>query len=296
MMNVEENVQEQLSLNLMNKISFFRYPIKIMIKSTKPTTNPSPIGKAKTWKKKVPKYDKNQVKQFMPFIRKIQEEEMKEIDKEILEERKHDEEFYQKEKMQAEVHQLKITMVEENIDKLKKKKKDLFLKLKNIVDTDQETQIKKKQEEELKNEIYQQKLEEEKRNQQYYERRQNVSIMGTPTKSPLGQGPSSMLRSPLSGQPSQSYYFPEQQQNYQPVLEQHQPVYSSYQQSTTPPQTYSQNGMYSSSYQRNSYQGQNNNQGGGQGGYPSSNSSSGYSGNLNRNNFYNQGGQGYKRT
>jgi hypothetical protein len=275
-----------------------------MIKSTKPTTNPSPIGKAKTWKKKVPKYDKNQVKQFMPFIRKIQEEEMKEIDKEIIEERKHDEEFYQKEKMQAEVHQLKITMVEENIDKLKKKKKDLFLKLKNIVDTDQETQIKKKQEEELKNEIYQQKMEEEKRNQQYYERRQNVSIMGTPTKSPLGQGPPSILRSPLGQSPlgSQSYYFPvEQSQNYQQqpsVLEHQQPVYYSPYQSSQPlPQpSSSSQGIYSSYTQRNSYQGQNNNGSG----YPSNNSSSGgYGGNVNRNNFYNgnQGQQqGYKRT
>eukprot|EP01080_Neovahlkampfia_damariscottae_P010728 gene10728-3348_t len=182
----------------------------------KETATYSPISKPKTWKRRVPKYDKNQVKLFMPFIRKIQQEEMKELDKEIIEERKHDEEFYQKEKMQAEVHSIKVQLVEQNIDNLKKRKRELFLKLKNI----QEAQMKKKQEEELKNEILQQKLEEEKRNP-YYDRRPNVPpIMGSSYRQE-SQSPITpiMNRSPFQSSSNSSYYYQESQ-NYQPPTSQ----------------------------------------------------------------------------
>lgn len=112
--------------------------------------------KPRKWKKKIPGIEKNKIKVWMPYIREIQEQEKKEIDKEFHEETIEDTKETEQEKIESQIYEKNINEAEEKLNQLKSEKHKLFLLLKNMIEEEEEKKkielIKQKQKEEKERE------------------------------------------------------------------------------------------------------------------------------------------------
>lgn len=142
--------------------------------------------KTKSRKWKIPGVEKNKIKVWAPYIREIQDQEKKEMDKELYEERIDDTKQSEQEKLESQLYEKNITEAEEKLNELKSEKHKLFLLLKKMIEEEEE----KKKQEYLKQKIIEEREREEKMEKQI--KQELESKFGSYT-----QDPSERYRIPL---------------------------------------------------------------------------------------------------
>jgi hypothetical protein len=91
--------------------------------------NPKP----RKWKKKIVPIEKNKVKVFTPYMLKIQEQERKELTKDLFDGNSEDSELIKKERLDAQIYEKNLSEAENKLAALKNEKHRLFLLLKNCI-------------------------------------------------------------------------------------------------------------------------------------------------------------------